>query len=487
MLKIVLGFHILALVVRVLYVLYRDIDLSTEESQYWLWSKHIDLSYYSKPPMIAYLNFLSTSLLGDTEIGVRINAIILGFFMALGVFFFTRELFKDEKLAFFSSVFIYLLPTYQLASILFLTDSPLGFFYLLLVFFFYRASKTNSPKDWIMAGIFGGLAFYSKFSAVLFIIPAFIYILLYRRHLITEKWLYISILIAGMFAIPVVYWNIQNDFVSFKHVSKLAGSQHTGIDPKHMIDYLAGQIGINSVFLFPFMAYSVYLSIKERDERLIYLMLNSISVFFFFLLLSLKKNVEANWPAFAYTPIYILTSYYIYRFWLKKAILPMILSGLSILILLYSPILDMLGLSRLLPPKIDPSKRLVGWQEVGKVVGKEIELLGGERYFIFSDSYHIASELAFYTPGNPQTYCVRINRRMNQFDLWEGIERFEGKGYWGIYVADHPITDRVKEGFEDVHREYVYRVKYRGEFVREYYVYVLKNYRHIQQDPITSF
>ncbi|HEV08863.1 MAG TPA: glycosyl transferase, partial [Sulfurihydrogenibium azorense] len=94
MLKKVLIFHFFILVLRVLYVLFRDIDLSPEEAQYWLWSKFLDLSYYSKPPLIAYLNFLSTSILGDTEIGVRINAIILGFFIAIITYVFSKELFK---------------------------------------------------------------------------------------------------------------------------------------------------------------------------------------------------------------------------------------------------------------------------------------------------------------------------------------------------------------------------------------------------------
>ncbi|MEZ0324144.1 MAG: glycosyltransferase family 39 protein [Hydrogenothermaceae bacterium] len=488
MFKKVLLTHLIFAVIRVLYVLYRDIDLSTEEAQYWLWSKHLDISYYSKPPLIAYLNFISTSILGDTEIGVRINAIILGFLTAIGVYLFTKYLFKDEKLAFFSSLFIYFTPSYDIASIIFLTDTPLAFFYLLLIWFFYKAVNSKKPSDWILTGIFGGLAFYSKFSAVLFIIPAFMYLFLFKRELLKEKWLYISILIAGLFTLPIIYWNIINDFVSFKHVEKLAGvTENSGINLKHLGDYILGQIGINSPFLFPFMVYSVYRSFKDKDEKLIYLSLNSVLIFFLFMIISLKKNVEANWPAFAYIPLYILTAYYIYIYHLKKAIIPMFLSTLGIVIIFYTPILDKVGLTQLLPPKKDPTKRLVGWKSMGEVVYREIENLNTNKYFIFSDSYHISSELAFYVKGNPQTYCIRIDRRMNQFDLWEGISKFENKGYIGIYVADHPITDRIKNGFDEISKEFVYKVKYRGEFVKDYYIYVLKNYRKIEEDHITSF
>ena len=46
--------------------------------------------------------------------------------------------------------------------------------------------------------------------------------------------------------------------------------------------------------------------------------------------------------------------------------------------------------------------------------------------FIFSDSYQISSELAFYMKGNPVTYCVNLGRRMNQYDLWPGFEKLIG-------------------------------------------------------------
>ncbi|MEM1101472.1 MAG: hypothetical protein AAGH73_08070, partial [Pseudomonadota bacterium] len=30
-------------------------DLFTDEAQYWAWGKHLDLGYFSKPPLIGWL------------------------------------------------------------------------------------------------------------------------------------------------------------------------------------------------------------------------------------------------------------------------------------------------------------------------------------------------------------------------------------------------------------------------------------------------
>ena len=70
--------HLLITVIKIMVVNWGNFNLQSEEAQYWYWSKHLQLSYYSKPPLIAYINWLSTSLLGDSEIGIRINAIIIG-------------------------------------------------------------------------------------------------------------------------------------------------------------------------------------------------------------------------------------------------------------------------------------------------------------------------------------------------------------------------------------------------------------------------
>jgi undecaprenyl-diphosphatase len=88
-----------------------------------------------------------------------------------------------------------------------------------------------------------------------------------------------------------------------------------------------------------------------------------------------------------------------------------------------------------LPQKIDPTTRLMGWKELGEETGRIYEGLSAEGpSFVLSDSYQIASELAFYMKGKPTTYCINLGRRMNQYDLWPGFERY--RGYCAVFVMD---------------------------------------------------
>src|SRR4029079_2305416 len=61
-----------------LYYLHNNcpIDLSGDEAQYWDWSRHLDLSYYSKGPLIAYIIRASCAIFGDTMPAVRYPALV---------------------------------------------------------------------------------------------------------------------------------------------------------------------------------------------------------------------------------------------------------------------------------------------------------------------------------------------------------------------------------------------------------------------------
>ena len=81
------GYVVIAvlLLFRLAYINSDIIQLSEDEAYQWVWSKHPALSYFSKPPMIAYTQFVGTHLWGDTQFGVRFFSPILsaltGFFL----------------------------------------------------------------------------------------------------------------------------------------------------------------------------------------------------------------------------------------------------------------------------------------------------------------------------------------------------------------------------------------------------------------------
>ena len=68
---ILLGLILLLTVYRVLVITQSGLSLDYEEAYYFGWARTLELGYYSKPPMIAWLIGLTTRVCGDGELCVK--------------------------------------------------------------------------------------------------------------------------------------------------------------------------------------------------------------------------------------------------------------------------------------------------------------------------------------------------------------------------------------------------------------------------------
>jgi len=212
-----------------------------------------------------------------------------------------------------------------------------------------------------------------------------------------------------------------------------------------------------------------------------YFIIFSWPILIFFTILSINTNVYANWPDFAYFGAFILISKYFEAF--RKKIIYIGLSMLITILVMFTPILDIIGLHKVLKPIHDPTKFLVGWDKLGSFV-QSIYKPGD---LVFSDYYQIAGELGFYMKSHPEVFCINLGTRMNQFYLWQYLMK-NYMGHDGIFVSVHPIDKNVLAGFERIVYHTTYKVYWRGEPIQTYYIYVLKSYNgHIKQIKTNTY
>ncbi len=464
---LVLSFNLILLLFRLLYVVYYPIDLTPEEAQYWDWSRKLDLSYYSKPPVVAYLNFLTRRVFGVSELAVRITPIVLSFLLSLFTYLFVKRVF-DERSAIIASTLPQITVGFGINSLLMTTDAPFIFFWSLSLMVLFFAFEKNLLWFWLLAGFLGGLAFLSKYPAVFLLPCALLYGLFFKRNLLRDYKPYISLIPAFLLALPVLYWNYKHDFVSFRHVSTLASKSASLLNFGSFFEFLAGQVLLLSVFPFLLLPYLWLKNIREGKTA--FFVFFSLLPFLFFASLSLFKKVEANWAGFSYFSAFVLVSLYLSK---SRLLLPSyLLSGLLFVFLHFTPLLDKVGLGKYLPPNKDPTKASIGWSELGKVVSG----MRKAQESIISPHYQISAELAFYVKGNPRTYCINLGRRMNQYDIWE-------KDYEGdvIFVDYSPINQRVLSASEGIIDEREFPVFWRGKEIRRFYIYKLKNLKKVEE------
>ncbi len=461
-------------VFRILYILLYPIDLSPEEAQYWDWSRHPDLSYYSKPPMVAYLNMVSTYFFGDTELGVRITPVLLSFILSLLIFLFMKVLFNDSGLALLSSLLPHILVGTSINSLLMTTDAPFIFFWSLSVMAVYFAVERNTLFLWFLVGILAGFAFLSKYPAVFLLPLTVLYLFLVRRDLLISVKPYLSLIPAFLLSLPVLVWNYRQDFVSFRHVFSLAERDSSFPNWDTFMEFLGGQLLLMSLFPFFFMVYGWWKAVTARDKKLVFLTVYSAPVIIFFALLSLRKEVYANWTGFGYFTGILLSTLFMYKAMKRSMYFFAGLLGFCLFlfsVLHFTPLLDFLGLGSLLPPKRDPVKIMIGWEKLGKEVGNFFT----GRELIFSDRYQISAELAFYVEGKPRTYVFHLGRR-TQYYLWrEGLKSFAGGQ--ALFVSEGRIHPRIMSSFEESSLLREVKVLWRGEVVKRFYIYRLSGFK----------
>jgi membrane-associated phospholipid phosphatase len=450
---------------RIYYILNSPVDLSPDEAHYWEWSRRPDLSYYSKGPMIAYLICIGTSIFGHTVFGVRIMAVVFSLLSGIFLFMLGKKLF-NEKVGLFSAMLIQIIPLFSTYGIIFTIDSPFIFFWILSLYLFRQTLSGNessliyrpsSVSYWVLLGVSIGLGLLTKYTMAFFYVCAFFFFIFSKEHrnMLFTKGPYIGFIVSLIIFSPVILWNADHDWVTIRHT---AGQAHVAegfrLSITSLTEFLGSQLGVITPLLFILIAVSVWKLRKKREGMFLFWF--SIPVITFFVLKSLQAKVQANWAMPGYiTGVIAFSVFYLkelnpVRTWRTIVISAAVLLALSATAAAHYP-------SALnLPVKLNPAARLYGWKDLGTEVSKVYEEMSSRGpVFIFSDKYQVASELAFYVKGLPVTYCINLNRRMNQYDLWPGFQDMIHYDAVFVRTGDASIPDIVAEAFHKVEKKVI--------------------------------
>jgi hypothetical protein len=501
------------------------LDLAPDEAHYWDWSRHLDWSYYSKGPLVAYLIRAGCMLAGSWSrhltatdmLAVRLPAVVCGSLLLISLYILTAQVYRRESLALGVVAVALTLPVVVAGSSLMTIDAPYTCCWGWALVLGYQALLRASRWAWPVLGAIVGAGILAKYTMILWFASAGLFLLTTPalRKLLLRPGFWIMTVVAAVTCLPILFWNLRHDWVSLRHVSGQAGlDERLGVLWLGPLEY----VGIQFLVLLGFwfvawtMAMIAHRPWREGEPGIRYLWWMSAPMFGVFLLFSLKTHEEPNWPITAYLSGLVLAAAWLDRQLRSphlryRRVLLVGLSGtcgLGIFVIMLMHHSEWVGrtLVRLSGPataqhplprrRFDPTCRLRGWQTT---LAAELDRLRdglraqGEDPVLAATRWDVPGEMAFYCRGHPDVYSLGLVLgcdRHSQYDLWRpnptnDPEFFRGRTF--ILVGGVPASLRDAGAFEQIEPSCLITHWEGGQAVAHWAVTICRRFRGFHNLP----
>ncbi|PWT85578.1 MAG: glycosyltransferase [Proteobacteria bacterium] len=421
------------------------LELRTDEAYYWTWSKESVLSFLDHPPGIAWLIRFGTAIF-DTNLGVRFGGIVGMLVTQLLLADIVRRVTHDARAIVFAllmpeAALYYGLLMSKVAPDVAMIPVSVAMFWSLV-----RLTQTGDGRWWLAAGLFAGLSLLSKFTAIMFLpaVIAFVLVPDWRWRWLRSPYPYLAVLIAIAVFSPVLIWNAQHDWASFRFQGVRATANYA-MSWRTVGDYIGLQFGLVGFVMLPVLLSGLMLTAwrgyRKREPVAILVSTAVLVPFVYFLWKSLTLRVGDTWPMFMWPvgfaaaainlvtlpregwPDWIIRST---AFWANTAIATGI--AFVVAVFLYYVVVpwNFLG-------KIDPIGGEAGYEQVVARAQDQLDKTGAT--WIATTDYRTYAMLRWLL--RDRVPVIQINERGRFQDFRDpGLERI--RGHAGLYVGREP-------------------------------------------------
>ena len=418
------------------------LEPSNDEAYHWLYTVHPALSYFDHPPMTAWVARAGLALCGGWvhPLSLRLGFVLMFAGSTWMLYRWTARFFGGWA-GVYAAVGLNLSAYYTAAGGAFaLPDGPFLFFALLT---YWQAGEALFPqgrgglRNWLLVGVGFAGAMLSKYHAVFLPAGVVAYLLVTpgMRRVLLSPGPYLAVLIGAVGFLPVIIWNANNEWASFK----FQGGRAVGLRfrPEGIAAWALGPV----LYLLPGIWFALVREVAPRAwrfgrttgvERLLICL--SVVPLTFFLAVSCLRWVLLHWNLIGFVPLYVLAG----KTWADwtvtnptRARLGLRFMSVAVLLLVVAVWVHIhFGLAH--PPGKDPTDDVAGW----KSVAAELEargLLADPSRFLITSRWYDSGQLAFAVRNRLPVVCYN-SLDARGFAFWSKPDDWVGKSGYFVLV-----------------------------------------------------
>lgn len=472
---------------RVAALIFSSLELYPDEAQYWIWAQDLDWGFYSKPPLVAWIIAVSTTLFGDSDFAIRLPAPLLAGFTALMLFLSARRI-AGAAAGFWAAALYLTAPAVWVSASVIATDALLLPAWSAALYALLRLR--GGDGGWISAGALGlavGTGMLGKYAMVYFLGGTALAMWLdpaSRRALLSPKGA-LAAAVALAVVTPNLAWNAANEFATVSHTAANAAWDGPLFNPAAMAEFIAAQIFLFGPIYFFALIAALWAALKgwrSEDRTPLLLAFYMLPPLLVVTAQSLISRAHANWAATAYAAATILVALFLLRgpgwrriaLWTAVALNAAI--GLVFLTLAANPALaDALG-------RANDFKRLRGWAETASAVAEAANdpAITGVAF----DNRNVFHAMQRYGQAiDPPLYMWRrFEAPHNHADLTWPLP--EGHGGLVLIVSERPRdVAKMREDFESFEPAGEIRIPLGGGIERVLTLWRAQGYHPVERGP----
>jgi 4-amino-4-deoxy-L-arabinose transferase-like glycosyltransferase len=478
------------------------IDLGNDEVYYITYARHLQWNYFDHPPLVALLiKLTSLNLILTSDFFIRLGAILLAAVNTYFIYAIAKKI-KDEKSGMIAAI-LYSASIYSsiIAGVFILPDAPQLFFWMGSIYFLinivHPENQCLSKKYYLLLfGLCTGFCIMSKVHGVFLWFGYGLYILLFDRKTLTNGYFYLAILITAAIISPILFWNIDNDFITYSFHSKRV-TINSGINFNNFIrEFFGGMLYNNPINYFLIICTLVAcwknkIAIAAAHIRIILFL--SLPLIGALLFISLFRETLPHWSGPGYTTLIIIASCYLSdaKTKLQKLIpysLYLIISicFLGILVIRFYP--GTLGdKTELTLGRKDATLDMYDWNyfktEFEKIHQSDVATDQTKTNFIVNNKWFPAAHIDNYIAEPLKMNFVAIGK-LEDIHTYYWLNQYrkplqKGDDAYFITVSNNYSDPHLiyKSQFDKINKPSIIKQYRSGRAVRKLYVYLMQDYK----------